>query len=158
MVSNQASLVVLIIWLYATRKNLDAFVGAAPRWAAGWTIGAWFIPIASLVLTPMIIADIARNTFTDPARARPVVATVWTWGGLQIAATVISGGLVCVPVAGVSGDLPLGVAAILIVLISMAAAATQLWYIHLISAGQQERIAPPLGAPQGGWAVGQVLT
>jgi hypothetical protein len=152
-----ASAVVIIIWLYNVRKNVDAFVGAAPRWAAGWTIGAWFVPLASVVLLPLVIADVARNTFTEREPRQRAVATVWIWGGLQIAAVVVGGGLICIPFAGIGDELPVAVATVLIVLFSLGAAITQLLYIQLITAAQHQRIAPGAGATQAGWTAGQVL-
>lgn len=79
-----ASAVVLIVWLYRCRKNLDAFESAYPRWGAGWTIGAWFIPIANLVLVPLVFADVARNSARTAERASRLVAVVWVWAVAQI--------------------------------------------------------------------------
>lgn len=65
-------------WLYRARQGLAAMTEARPAWAPGWSVGAWFIPGASFVLGPLVLADVARNS-GPPKRRGGATALVWTW-------------------------------------------------------------------------------
>jgi Domain of unknown function (DUF4328) len=59
--------VLFIIWLYRAAKNNEALDRPAPRFGPGWSIGAWFIPLANLVIPVMIVQDLWRGaTLTSP--------------------------------------------------------------------------------------------
>jgi len=139
--------VLTIIWLWRARQNLNAFVGAAPRWAAGWTIGAWFIPCASIVLIPIVVADVARHTF-GPRRSGLVVALVWVWGSVQLL-TVFVGSDPYTLVRLMRPDRELtqvGSLAVTVLLVGLEliAGALQIVYIQLISKTQTDRMRPAL--------------
>lgn len=70
-----ATTVLLIIWMWRARKNLDAFPNAEQGMGAGWAIGGWFIPLANLVIPYRVMANIARASLR---RAR-TPALVWVW-------------------------------------------------------------------------------
>ncbi|HET8680304.1 MAG TPA: DUF4328 domain-containing protein [Micromonosporaceae bacterium] len=72
-----ASIVLVIIWLYRARKNLEAFPGAEQTLRAGWAIGGWFVPFANLVIPYRVMANVARASLHRPST--PVLAGVW-WG------------------------------------------------------------------------------
>ncbi|WP_328792092.1 MULTISPECIES: DUF4328 domain-containing protein [unclassified Streptomyces] len=42
--------IVFIIWFHRVRTNAEAFAPGADKLPRGWAIGAWFIPLANLVL------------------------------------------------------------------------------------------------------------
>lgn len=144
-----AATIVLMVWLWRARKNVDAMVGAAPRWTAGWTIGAWFIPLANLVLVPLVIVDVVRHSL-DEQRARRTTAVVWAWAGVQLVGGLAVGGLAAaVPfAAGVAGQTRAGMMFVVTAGLALAGAALKIAFIAMLTAGQHERIAPALGEPR----------
>lgn len=56
-------LVILIVWLYRGAKNNELWSETAARFGPGWVIGAWFIPLANLVLPPLVLRDVWRRSF-----------------------------------------------------------------------------------------------
>ena len=76
-----AAFVATIAWLYRAQLNVHLLPDAHPRWASGWAIVGWFIPLANLVLVPLVAADAVRNT-TPPhehGRRRVLTALVVVW-------------------------------------------------------------------------------
>jgi hypothetical protein len=147
---NLAATIVTIVWLWRARKNVDAMVGTSPRWTAGWAIGAWCIPVANLVLIPLVIVDVVRNSM-DERRARRTTAVVWAWAAVQLAGVLAVGGLAAaVPfAAGLGGQTrTAGLTFATTATIAVVGTALKIAYIAMISAGQHERIAPALGGPR----------
>jgi hypothetical protein len=87
------SVILLIVWLYRARSNVDTFSDSRSDWALGWTIGAWFIPVANRLLPAMVIADVARNSSDDPVGrgTSAVAARVWTWWVLRLLQPIVGG-------------------------------------------------------------------
>lgn len=54
--------VLVIIWLYRARTNLEAFPGASPTLSGGWAIAGWFVPFANLVIPCRVMVSIARDS------------------------------------------------------------------------------------------------
>jgi hypothetical protein len=79
-------------WLYDARSNLDQLAGATPRWAPGWAIGAWLIPVAGVFIGAAVIADIVRNSVprTDVAGPRWVTPLVWSWCAAFVGSSIFS--------------------------------------------------------------------
>jgi hypothetical protein len=50
-----AVFVLLVIWAFQLTRAVNRHRPENRRWSPGWAIGAWFIPIASYVLCPMIL-------------------------------------------------------------------------------------------------------
>ena len=73
--------VLFLVWLARARRNLLEFRGEERKFTPGWTIGAWLIPIANLVLPGLVTADIAEGSSTDPATVRRLRTLVWFWWG-----------------------------------------------------------------------------
>jgi hypothetical protein len=140
-----AAFVVEIIWLYRARKNVDAFVGAAPQWAVGWTIGAWFIPLANMVLPALVMADVARNSMREP-RLRQTLGMVWA----LIATNIISGCGSAIMTASErsSDDLSVGAGDWFIAIIDLVNAALEIAVVYLITQAQTARIAAGIAQPQ----------
>jgi hypothetical protein len=60
--------VLFIIWQFRVAKNNEALERRGPRFGPGWSIGAWFIPLANLVIPVMIMQDLWRGA--DPTTPR----------------------------------------------------------------------------------------
>jgi hypothetical protein len=72
--------VALLVWLHRARVNLAGIPGAQPSWGPGWTVGAWFIPVANLLLVPAVVADVARNSgAAEPRRPHLGALAVYWW-------------------------------------------------------------------------------
>src|SRR2546423_6904765 len=56
------SVILLVVWVYRARCNLDGIQGTRPRWSPAWTIGGWFVPVANLVVIPLTLLDLIRNS------------------------------------------------------------------------------------------------
>jgi hypothetical protein len=68
----QLGIVVLfIIWQFRAAKNNEALDRRDPRFGPGWSIGAWFIPLANLVIPVMIIQDLWRGATPTTPRSDP---------------------------------------------------------------------------------------
>ena len=78
------ALVATLSWFYRALFNVHMLPDAHPRWSSGWAIAAWFIPLANLVLVPLVAADTARNTVPpqDHGKRRmlTLLAVVWWLG------------------------------------------------------------------------------
>ena len=84
----QLTIVVLfIIWQFRAAKNNEALDRLHARFGPGWSIGAWFIPLANLVIPVMIIQDLWRGATPETPRGDPrwrsakgswLVALWWT--------------------------------------------------------------------------------
>jgi hypothetical protein len=68
--------VFFILWLHRARTNLESFGVHNLRWSPGWTIGAWFVPVASLVMPILVISEIDKET-----AARTAATADEAWGG-----------------------------------------------------------------------------
>jgi membrane protease YdiL (CAAX protease family) len=53
--------ILFIIWTYRAMKNNEA-LGRRQRFSPGWGIGAWFIPLANLIIVPMIFWDLWKGS------------------------------------------------------------------------------------------------
>jgi hypothetical protein len=69
--------VLVIIWTYRARRNIDAFPGARPTMAAGWAIAGWLVPFLAFVVPARVVANIARDSL-DRARTPALVRVWWT--------------------------------------------------------------------------------
>jgi Domain of unknown function (DUF4328) len=75
--------VILIVFLWRAAKNTELWTDAKARWSPGWTIGAWFIPLANLVLPGIVTADVWRRTPQRTLEGRdqrvPAAPVGWWW-------------------------------------------------------------------------------
>jgi hypothetical protein len=84
----------LIIWMWRVAKNSQLLGRTNPRFTPGWTIGAWFIPVANLVIPALIMQDLWRGTDPDSPRGdpgwrtRPGSALVGWWWAFYVASVV----------------------------------------------------------------------
>lgn len=81
--------VVFLVWLLRARRNVSDNVSDAvppgpragirprpPVLSAWWAVGAWFVPVANLVLPPIVLGDVWRNSRPD---ARPGYRLIIAW-------------------------------------------------------------------------------
>ncbi|RIV34454.1 DUF4328 domain-containing protein [Micromonospora radicis] len=69
--------VLVIIWSWRARSNLDAFPGAGPTLASGWAIAGWLVPFVNLVVPYRVVANIARESLWR--LSTPWLVKLW-WG------------------------------------------------------------------------------
>lgn len=50
----------LLVWTYQISKAFDARGASGRRWRGWWTIGAWFIPLASFLLPRLVFNEIEK--------------------------------------------------------------------------------------------------
>ncbi|MEH0819029.1 MULTISPECIES: DUF4328 domain-containing protein [unclassified Micromonospora] len=67
--------VLVIIWTWRARKNIDAFPGALPSLGQGWAIAGWLVPFANFVVPARVVANIARDSLWR--RSTPGLVGVW---------------------------------------------------------------------------------
>lgn len=60
---------VFIVWMFRAAKNHEALARPNPRFGPGWSIGAWFIPFANLVIPVLIMQDLWRGGDAERPRA-----------------------------------------------------------------------------------------
>jgi hypothetical protein len=66
-----AIVVLFIVWQFRVAKNNEALDRPRPRFGPGWSIGAWFIPLANLVIPVMIMQDLWRGATPSTPRGDP---------------------------------------------------------------------------------------
>ncbi|MEP6623303.1 MAG: DUF4328 domain-containing protein [Acidimicrobiia bacterium] len=77
-----AIFVVLIIWMWRAASNLALFGRIRPKFAAGFAIGGWFIPVAFAVIPGMQMYDIWKGSgppLQPGERPKGSQLVVWWW-------------------------------------------------------------------------------
>ncbi|MBV1849596.1 DUF4328 domain-containing protein [Catellatospora tritici] len=69
--------VLVIMWLWRARKNVDAFPETQVSDGAGWAIAGWLVPVANLIIPCRLVFQVARET-VHRRWVKPVVAVWWT--------------------------------------------------------------------------------
>jgi hypothetical protein len=67
--------VLVLVWMWRSAKNLEAFPRLYGDLGAGWAIGGWFIPIANLFFPYRVMSQIVREELT--ARWEALVGLWW---------------------------------------------------------------------------------
>jgi hypothetical protein len=82
--------VLVIVWTWRARKNIEAFPGAQPALGPGWAIAGWLVPIANVVVPARVVAGVARNSTWR--RNTSVLVGVWwaAWLVFTIGDRVVS--------------------------------------------------------------------
>lgn len=52
--------ILLIVWAHRAHRATDALNPGQRKWGHGWSIGAWFIPIANYILVPLVLSEIHK--------------------------------------------------------------------------------------------------
>jgi len=144
--------IAFICWLHRARTNIDAFGGSWMRWGPGWTIGAWFVPLANLVIPLLVVAEIDRATDGHTggwALRRPARVVVTLWAVLWTAFLILDRVTTFVPLDAVSSAAGYGLMA-LAAAVEVGAAVCAILVIRRITAGQEAVMS---GAAFGGVAV-----
>ncbi len=66
-----AIVVLFIIWQFRAAKNNEALDRPGARFGPGWSIGAWFIPLANLAIPVLIMQDLWRGATPSVPRGDP---------------------------------------------------------------------------------------
>jgi hypothetical protein len=66
-----AVVILFIVWQFRAAKNNEALDRVRPRFGPGWSIGAWFIPLANLVIPVLIMQDLWRGATPSTPRGDP---------------------------------------------------------------------------------------
>jgi SNF family Na+-dependent transporter len=91
-------LIIFLVWVYRTHKNLYHLNADELRFTPGWSVGWFFIPIANLVMPYRVMAETWRAS--DPHNATgdklawknsKVSAIVGWWWALTIISSIVSG-------------------------------------------------------------------
>jgi len=81
-----ATAAVFIVWFFKARRNIER-LGASGGLPAGWAIGGWFIPCASLVLPVLVARDIWNGSSPRSRRISMAPLVVW-WAAWVIGGIV----------------------------------------------------------------------
>jgi len=68
-----------MVWLYQARQALDRRGETGMRWATGWTIGGWFIPLANLVIPARVVAEVYARSAPGAVRGWQTPRLVVAW-------------------------------------------------------------------------------
>lgn len=91
--------VLLIIWMWRVARNRELAGRTGAKWGPGWTIGGWFIPLASLVIPVLVMQELWRGS--DPAsprtgdlwrRAKGSALVGWWWAAYLVMTLRFVGG------------------------------------------------------------------
>lgn len=87
--SGLAIAVLYMIWSHRARTNIEAWQGPRPQLSKGWAIGAWFIPLANLVMPSLVAKDTWKGS--DPhVGGRPAgQGLLWSWWGTFVGSWVL---------------------------------------------------------------------
>ncbi|WP_436526483.1 DUF4328 domain-containing protein [Actinoplanes sp. HUAS TT8] len=69
--------VTFLVWLHRASANLWN-TGHAMKWRPGWTIGAWLIPLANLVLPLLVFREVDRSAREHGPGLFSLWAVAWT--------------------------------------------------------------------------------
>jgi hypothetical protein len=68
-VANFATAITFFVWIHRAYKNLYSFGPLGLRFSPGWSIGWFFVPIASLFRPYQVMSEIGSNSEGDPISA-----------------------------------------------------------------------------------------
>ena len=75
--------VVWIVWMYRARQNVDSPARSNHRLGPGWAIGAWFVPLANLVMPYLVMRGVMEDTEREPERMWHGLLAAW-WASFVI--------------------------------------------------------------------------
>lgn len=67
--------ILFIIWFFQAYKSAESRVAFDRTWGAGWTIGAWFIPFANLVIPKLVMNEVDR--MSNPGAGEAPIERRW---------------------------------------------------------------------------------
>jgi hypothetical protein len=92
-------LVLIIVWSNKAHKASQSLARGTRTWTSGWTVGAWFIPVANWVIPKLVLNEIERIALAprDETRllaewqGRPTIPIGWFWWLLFVPGWLIAG-------------------------------------------------------------------
>ena len=75
------------MWMHRCYRNLPALGATALGWSPAWAVGAWFIPIANLVLPYMVAREVWAKASGSPVRSSSLLGL---WWAAAVAAVLIN--------------------------------------------------------------------
>lgn len=89
--------ILIIIWTNQAHKATEELWTGQRKWSSGWTIGAWFIPVANAVIPKLVLAEIERIALAPRSdghvegtwTSRSTLASGWWWWLLFVSGTLI---------------------------------------------------------------------
>ena len=84
------AIVLFLVWLARARRNAESLSPSSPVPTAGWTIGAWFVPVVNLFAPRQSVLDIGRASSPAWEEKRDVrLVTLWwaAWIGHGLTVT-----------------------------------------------------------------------
>jgi hypothetical protein len=81
-----------LLWIWRVRLNAEVLSPVPPRLARWWSVGCWFVPIANLVLPPLVLVDICAASCAgrDPREGYvPSIRLVRAWWVAQLTCVVL---------------------------------------------------------------------
>lgn len=81
------ALILMMIWMNISHKVTQQLWPGQRSWTSGWTVGAWFIPVANLVIPKLVMNEIERiataprshGAVGEQWRSVATSATGWLW-------------------------------------------------------------------------------
>jgi hypothetical protein len=70
-----------LLWQHRAQANLSALGGGKPEFTPGWAVGAWFLPVANLVLPSRAVRELVARS-AGQGRAQAVGSVSRWWGAL----------------------------------------------------------------------------
>jgi hypothetical protein len=84
--------ILLLIWLNLAYKSGQSRGAIDRKWGSGWTVGAWFIPFANLVIPKLVVNEVDRMSRTELSepigaawKGMPRLVTSDLWWALYLA-------------------------------------------------------------------------
>lgn len=173
-----AILICLMIWMFRLAKNHELIGRPGTTFGPGWAIGAWFIPLASLVIPILQFQQLWQGADASHPRGDPAWKQVaqspllWAWWVTYAVGAVLAGvGYAQIQpteeVEGSGGDVTVldflanldgvksGVTLVILGCVALLAAAVLGVFVVLRLSRRQADAAQALGIPTGGVSVPQ---
>ncbi|MBN2114492.1 MAG: DUF4328 domain-containing protein [Acidimicrobiia bacterium] len=88
--------ILLLVWGSQAYRSLEPTGAGGRSWSPGWAVGAWFIPIAALIIPRLVLSEIERMAHPDNGpspigerwRQQPLLGAGVAWWVLLLAAGV----------------------------------------------------------------------
>ncbi|WP_405820333.1 DUF4328 domain-containing protein [Streptomyces sp. NBC_01390] len=85
-----AAIVLFLAWLARSRRNAQELSPQASVPSRGWTIGAWFVPVANLFVPRRLVLDIGRASSPSWEQKRDTARVNLWWGAWITHALVLT--------------------------------------------------------------------
>ncbi|MDX2546071.1 DUF4328 domain-containing protein [Streptomyces sp. WI04-05B] len=85
-----AAIVLFLAWLVRSRRNAQELSPQATVPSRGWTIGAWFVPVANLFVPRRLVLDIGRASSASWEQKRDTARVNLWWGAWITHALVLA--------------------------------------------------------------------